>query len=239
MNKIRLGLIVAVAAAFPLTNASAAGSDVTVTVGLKAWNNNWSSWNPEYDHSVPQNPIVQNIEQSGTSLIPSLSVRYQDFLLGGSYFAKHKYNFGSSFGDVPRLEYDLSAGYYVLPTLAIIAGYKRIEQTFANGTYRFSGPILGFSASAPLTGGFSLYGTAALGPMDLNEPNGAKRKSDYRLGEVGLAYAFDTGVAGMKAVIGTFGYRSQAIITKLQTSHAGLKGRDTTEGLTIGVAAAF
>jgi hypothetical protein len=242
MNKIRQGVIVAAVAAFSLTNASAADSDFTVTVGLKAWNNNWSSWNPVFENTSPPNAIVQNFEQNATSLIPSLSVRYKDFLLGGSYFAKRSYSFGTqggNFGDVPRLEYDLSAGYYVLPTLAIIGGYKRVEQEFANGTYKFSGPIVGISASAPLTGGFSLYGTAALGPMDLKEPNGVKRDADYRLGEVGLAYAFDAGGAGMKAVIGTIGYRSQAIITKLGGSRDGMKGRDTTEGLTIGIAAAF
>jgi hypothetical protein len=236
-KKICQGFIVAAAAAFSLTNASAA-DDTTVTVGLKVWGNNWSSWNPEYDHSTPQNPIVQNIEQNGTVVIPSLSVRYKDFLVAGSYFAKHTYNFGTAFGDVPRQEYDVGVGYYVLPTLAIIGGYKQVEQTFANGTYKFTGPILGFSGSAPLTGGFSLYGTAAFGPMDLKEPNGAKRSSDYRLGEVGVAYVFDA-VGGMKAVIGTIGYRSQAILTKLEGTHAGLKGRDTTEGLTVGIAAAF
>jgi len=240
MKRIYQGIMVATVAALPFANASAA-DDFTATVGLKAWNNSWSSWNAGKNDILE--PIVQNIEQSGTSLIPSLSVRYQNFLLGGSLFAKHSYNFGrvggDDFGDVPRREYDLSAGYYVLPTLAIIAGYKRIEQTFSNGTYKFSGPIIGFSASAPLTGGFSLYGTAALGPMDLKEPDGSKRDSNYRLGEVGLAYAFDAGGAGMKSVIGTFGYRSQAIITKLKLSHEGLKGRDTTEGFTVGIAAAF
>lgn len=242
MNKIRLGFIVAVVAAFPLTNALAADSDVTVTVGLKAWNNSWSSWNTTYDDQSPSRAIVQNLETSETSLIPSVSVRYKNFLVGGSYFAKQSYGFGFQGGDVgnvSRLEYDLSAGYYVLPTLAIIAGYKKVEQKFRDGTYKFSGPILGFSGSAPLTGGFSLYGTAALGIMDLKDPTGTKSDANYRLGEVGLAYSFDAGM-GTKAVIGTIGYRSQAIITKLKyEGFVGYKGRDTTEGLTIGIAAAF
>lgn len=246
MNKIRQGFIVAALAALPMANAAAAEGDFSATIGLKAWVNNWNSWNQTRSGELANflDPIVQNIESSNTDgWIPSFSMRYQNFLVGGSYFAKRGYDFGShGFVDVKREEFDLSAGYYVLPTLAIIAGYKEVDQWFGD-KFKYSGPIIGFSASAPLTGGFSLYGTAAFGPMDAELPTASgikKVDASYRLGEVGVAYVFDTGgSAGMKSVIGTLGYRSQAIVTKFDGTWSGQKGRDTTEGITIGIAAAF
>ena len=246
MNKIRQGFLVAALAVLPMANAVAAEGDFSATIGLKAWVNNWNSWNQTRSGELANflDPIVQNIESNNTDgWIPSFSMRYKNFLVGGSYFAKRGYDFGShGFVDVKREEFDLSAGYYVLPTLAIIAGYKEVDQWFGE-KFRYSGPIIGFSASAPLTGGFSLYGTAAVGPMDARLPTASgikKVDASYRLGEAGVAYVFDTGgSAGMKSVIGTLGYRSQAIVTKFDGTWSGQKGRDTTEGITVGIAAAF
>jgi hypothetical protein len=246
-------------------SAAFAEGDFSATIGLKMWNHTWSSWAtaPEYVPNDYGYPIVRSsvndVEAGNTQgWIPSFSVRYKDFMLGGSYFAKKSYDFsasanqrlygGTPYGgivgmrDVKREEFDLTAGYYVLPTLAIIGGYKEVDQWWGGDKYKYSGPIIGVSASAPLTSGFSLYGTVAVGPtMKLTRPNGgAKSDSDYRLGEVGLAYAFDVGgVAGIKSLIGTMGYRSQVIVTKMTGLTSDLKGRDTTEGLTLGVVAAF
>jgi hypothetical protein len=244
MSKIRQCVMVAAMAALPLSNAMAADGDFSATVGLKAWVNNWSTWNGfvGMDNSFNDVAHVYNVESSNTtSWIPSVSVRYKDFMVGGSYFAKRSYDIGPGFRDVKREEFDLIGGYYILPTLAIIGGYKEVDQWFANGKYKYSGPIVGFSASAPLTSGFSLYGTAAvgLGSMDAKRPSGTTTDADYRLGEVGLAYAFNVG-GGVKSLIGTFGYRSQVIVTDMSGSAlSGLKGRDTTEGFTLGLVAAF
>jgi hypothetical protein len=212
-------------------------------VGLKAWVTSWSTWNGFSGYDLDLNDVahVYNVETSNTTAwIPSVSVRYKDFMVGGSYFTKRSYDLGAGFRDVKREEFDLIGGYYVLPTLAVIAGYKEVNQWFANGKYKYSGPIVGFSASAPLTSGFSLYGTAAvgLGALDAKRPNGFTTDADYRLGEVGLAYAFNVG-GGVKSLIGTMGYRSQVIVTDMVGSLSSFKGRDTTEGLTLGITAAF
>lgn len=239
MKKLERILLAGVLAALPLTHTMAADGDFSATVGLKVWNNNWSSWTGNID--LFGDPLIQNIESSTeNALIPSFSMRYRDFMVGGSYMTKTDYDFGENFGEVERKEYDIIGGYYVLPTLAIIAGYKKVEQEFANGNFKYSGPIVGLSASAPLTGGFSLYGTAAssIGNFKGQFPSGRKEDSSYRLGEVGVAYAFDVGASlGVKALIATFGYRSQAIVTK--NIFPGMKGRDTTEGFALGFAAAF
>jgi hypothetical protein len=272
MNRLGKNLIAAAIAALPLSGAMAA--NVSATLGLKMWYHNWSSWEIR-DEVQSYNPIgtpgvirtrtvIKDVESSNTQgWIPSFSVRINDFMIGGSYFAKRSYDFvvaakpmlvdtvtGASATstlpqvaratEVKREEFDLIGGYYVLPTLAIIAGYKEVDQWWGGEKYKYSGPIIGASASAPLTGGFSLYGSAAIGPLKLEHPGGAKTDADYRLGEVGLAYAFDmAGKAGIKSLIATFGYRSQAIISKLNGSASDLKGRDTTEGMTVGIVAAF
>jgi hypothetical protein len=243
MSKLRQGLLIAAAAALPMSGAMAADGDFSATVGLKAWVNSWSTWNGffGYDSGLNEVSHVYNVETSNTTAwIPSVSVRYKDFMVGGSYFAKRSYDLGAGFRDVKREEFDLIGGYYVLPTLAVIAGYKEVNQWFANGKYKYSGPIVGFSASAPLTSGFSLYGTAAvgLGSLDAKRPSGSTTDADYRLGEVGLAYAFNVG-GGVKSLIGTVGYRSQVIVTDMTGSLSNFKGRDTTEGMTVGVVAAF
>lgn len=250
MNRILQGFVVAALAAFPMVNAVAADSDFSATIGLKAWVNNWSKWGAVTlygtggDEFTPAY-IARNWESENTTAwIPSASVRYKDFMAGGSYF-KQNYGFGSQFtwhGE--RKEYDLVGGYYVLPTLAIIGGYKKVDTKFVDPGYPesvfvYSGPIVGFSASAPLTGGFSLYGTAAIG-VNFKRGTETKHDADYRLGELGVAYSFDVGGAGgMKGLIGTLGYRSQVIVSKLTGDWEGVKGRDTTEGMSIGIIAAF
>jgi len=70
------------------------------------------------------------------------------------------------------------------------------------------------------------------GPMTLAAP------SPLEPANLGLAYAFNVG-GGVKSLIGTVGYRSQVIVTDMTGSLSPFKGRDTTEGLTVGVVAAF
>lgn len=270
----RRSLIVAALAALPMGSALADG-DVSGTIGVKAWHHSMSKWYPTYDGTQPV--IIEAESNSRVAGILSASVRYKDFMVGGSYFAKTNYSFSPFRDTIERKEYDLIAGYYVLPTLAVIAGYKEVDQDLNLGgipdrqSWKYKGPIVGFSASAPLTGGFSLYGTAALGWLKF-KPTGSlsdnlavafgnpalsgsivsNSDADYRLGEVGIAYAFAPGsVGGIKSLIATVGYRNQSIIAKQKGSVTaggvpvpgfdwnGLKGRDVTEGLTVGLVAAF
>lgn len=269
MNK-SVSIFVAAIAALNATNALAA-DDFSATIALKAWNNGMSKYLPALDSSDAQ--IIAAAESSKTTAwIPSASLRYKDFMVGGSLFAKRSYNFG---GDkIDRKEHDLVAGYYVLPTLAIIGGYKEVKQNFdlpgfGGQEWKYTGPIIGFSASAPLTGGFSLYGTAAVGTLKF-KPKGSltnwgsiipgaaggyvlNSDADYKLGEVGIAYAFGMEkTAGLSAIIATLGYRSQTILVKQKGYAAaaaspsnrfytweGQQGRDSTDGLTFSIIGAF
>lgn len=252
MKKFGQGLLIAAVAALPLGSAVAADDGFSATIGLKAWNNNMNKWAPGIAVGTDSLiPIIGNFESSNeTAWIPSGSVRYKNFMVGGSYFAKQTYDFAGD--QIDRKEYDVIAGYYVLPTLAIIAGYKQVDQKLLlagldTQDWKYKGPIVGLSGSAPLTGGFSLYGTAAVGALKF-KPTGSltsqgivvNADADYRLGEVGVAYAFDLGrQTGPKALIGTLGYRYQSIVAKQTGLWQGQKGRDTTEGLTLGLVLAL
>ena len=82
------------------------------------------------------------------SFIPSIAVRYKDYLVSGSYFVKNAYsgpdfrlnyfdtnkNVGASvdFYDLKadRQEYDINVGYYFIPGVAVSFGYKKINLTY-------------------------------------------------------------------------------------------------------------
>lgn len=232
----------------------------TVSVGLRAWVNEWTSWDVYPALAAPGVSLPGASENftsgSRVALTPSLSVRYGKLLFSASHFVSKRYSFDGNTGafTAKRKETDALAGYYVLPTLALTLGYKSVQQDFAD-RYKYDGPIVGAVASAPLTGGFSLYGNFGYGRMKAKLPlqdaaGRSKFDVNYLLGEVGVAYGFNpSGVLpGAKAAALTIGYRNQVLATQgfripldagnsSQTRSTDL--RDTTEGLTLGLSASF
>ncbi len=241
-----------------------ASEGLSITVGTKSWFNKWTSW--DYYAPTPLSAVesLPGASESFTSsnkssIIPSLSLRYGDFLATGSVFLKSDYSFIGSSGAQfkgKRSEVDFHTGYFLLPTLAATVGYKDVRQDFGS-EFKYSGPILGFLASAPLTRGFSLYGNFGLGAMKAKFPAGLRDNSgksrlnaDYYLSEIGLAYSIDARsyIASSKALTATFGYRSQTLATKkfaVGTSYFDpaksrlTELRDNTEGLSVGINLTF
>lgn len=215
-------------------NAGTTATDSpTITVGMKMWQNKWSTWDafPPYYDAAAKGYLPGQTENYSSSdrsaFIPAISIRYKDILVSGSYFAKTKYDWVGAGGvkfSADRKESDVLVGYYVLPTLALTLGYKNVKQTFlaGNDVFDYSGPVLGVVASAPLTSGFSLYGNFGYGFMDAKLPartadqsGRSKFNADYLLSEIGVAYSFDTtSMPQAKAVTATLGYRSQVLATK-------------------------
>jgi hypothetical protein len=244
---------------FPFILATtAASADTVVNVGLRTWANSWTSWDVYAPLQVGSTMIPGASENftSGTelALIPTLSVRAGDFLVSGSHFARKGYSFDGSGGtfNARRAETDVLTGYYVLPTFAVTLGYKEVKQDFGAARFKYSGPTIGAVGSAPLTGGFSLYGNVGYGPMKARLPLAdaadAKRFDvNYLLGEVGLAYSFDMrdSMPVAKGLTLTLGYRNQVLATKdFRIATGGGQSRatelrDTTEGLTLGLSASF
>lgn len=242
------------------SQAFAAGDEVYITVGAKVWNNKWTSW--DYYPPIATLPgASENFTSSSQStLIPSLALRYKDFLVTGSVFSRQEYEFVGSNGTpfkAKRDETDLHFGYYVLPTLALTLGYKTVKQDFGASTFKYNGPIIGAAASAPLTQNYSLYGNFGYGAMKAEFPAGFtdnsgrnKLDADYYLGEVGVAYSFDVKsfISAAKAMTATLGYRNQTLATQgfavgTDATKPALSRstelRDNTEGLVLGMSLTF
>jgi hypothetical protein len=246
--------------AIPLVIASPTLSAETVfNVGLRTWFNAWTSWDV-YPPLVIGNATLPGASENFTSgnraaLIPTFSVRHNDLLLSASRFARKSYSFDGNSGSfgARREETDALVGYYVLPTVAVTLGYKEVKQDFSGtAQFKYSGPTLGAVASAPLTGGFSLYGNFGYGPLKARLPvadaSGNRRfDANYLLGEVGLAYALDLRdrMPSARALTLTAGYRHQVLATQDYRISTGANQsratelRDTTEGLTVGLSVSF
>jgi hypothetical protein len=207
-------------------------SDLSVSVGLKAWNTQWTTFSYGDDGSITQEPAKDKV-----ILVPQLVVRYRDFMGSISGYRPTRYQFIGGPGDT-RKEFDANLGYFVAPGVVVTLGYKKLAQV-GSQTYKLSGPVVGVSAAAPLGGAFALYGSFGYGwlktPAKKNI-NAVEFDADYQLGEVGLAYSLATGSVA-KTLTFTMGYRSQVFSSK--DAAPGQDGRDLTHGLTLGVVAKF
>ncbi len=228
--------------------------EVRVSVAAKIWANEWTSWvdqqyvdgnNKDFTNFVP-------ISGHRTAIIPAISARWRDWLVSASSFTAARYSLSGSdlTARSARHESDVSAGYYLLPTVAVSAGIKTVHQAF-NQQYHFAGPTLGISGSAPLPGtNVSVYGTFAQGVMKATF-GGADAvgrtvfRAGYNLSEFGFAYSFGRMSLMPAYLTGTVGYRQQSIITRGYRGYSPTRGtfedkvRDATQGLTAGVVMSY
>jgi hypothetical protein len=97
-----------------------------------------------------------------------------------------------------------------------------LSQGFGAADYRWTGPTIGATLTAPIQGGFAGYGAVGAGFFkmslpagDPNSPVNGDLNAIYTVGEIGLAY----GAAGIPTIAVTstaftLGYRFQAVRTK-------------------------
>jgi hypothetical protein len=199
------------------------GEGFSVTLGTKVWVNEWSSW------ATPtiggQGEVVPIDSSTKVSLIPVVSLRFRDFYASFSTLLDTSYALaGQALNsiDASRKEFDANLGYYVLPGLGVSLGYKSLSQVFGGASYRWSGPTIGATLTAPIQGGFAGYGSLGIGffkmslpAADLNSAVNSRLDANYAIGEIGLAY----GTAGIPTIAVTstaftLGYRFQAVRTK-------------------------
>jgi hypothetical protein len=215
--------------------AQAQESGFNVSVGLKGWNTQWDTFS--YDtNAAGERVVTQSPARDKFVLIPQLSVRYRDFLGSVSMYPStdHEFIDGST---GTRKEFDLNLGYYVMPTVALTLGYKKLQQRDTTNIYELAGPVAGVSATAPLGRDFSLYGAFGLGRLKVTSgSNVIFGDANYRLSELGVAYTLAT-PSVTKALTFTAGYRTQVLSTK--DAIEGQDGRDLTQGLTLGFVATF
>ncbi len=247
---------------------AAQAQDISVTVGLKAWNTKWSTWFTQDTVNVDSNTqisgdVFNRTASSEFTFIPALTVRWGDWLVSGSMLAKKEFEFflsqdGNVDGQLDRLsferkEYDVNVGYSIAPNAAFTLGWKQLEYKSQNSSYKYkaSGATLGFAGSAPLAHGVSMYGNLAYGRPKISDGVSGEPRGDYFLTEVGLAYPLGGMSDMLKSLVLTAGYRYQklqsdsvTVTTTRFTTGQPLGSReveliDTTEGFTIGVSGTF
>ncbi len=168
-----------------------------------------------FTNRTDQSPTVQTSDIEPTP-IPQLSVRYKWLLLSGSYYPETDFEFRTAqtnftvtqtlanFTDVrtdqftflrtttaEREEWDAGLGILIHPNVAILGGYKQIDQEIgisstldilsnvaapvtaapggrSSSEIEIRGPTIGVAGSVPITGGFGLYASYARGFMDVD-----------------------------------------------------------------------
>jgi hypothetical protein len=211
---------------------SAEPKNLSVTVGLKLWANEWGSWN------FPGNP--QSATANATSVNPSVTVKYDNFFVSGGFMSKKTYDIpGSVTGAISqasRKERDLSAGYYIHPQVALTVGYKQITQTWGATDYVWKIPVVGVSAAAPIQDTkMFMYGNVAVGYASFSTSGVTAtvwnmKGGTYTTSEVGMGYSL------MPSFRMTLGYKSQSIPTSMeaQITTTRINMVDSTRGFVLG-----
>lgn len=255
----RLSLLAICATAAAAATTPAHSTELDLTVGAKIWANEWTSWAPTPAGGSNGVRVIESVSaDTQTAVIPQASLRYGDWIAAASYFTNTNYSLGGlvnpSLGTLEQLpakrkEVDGNVGYYLLPSMALTLGYKEIDQNFESTHYKWTGPTVGITASAPIKGSFGFFGTLAYGRLTLKAsvPDDAGRSSfhaDYVLSEAGLSYGFATPLSGL-AITLTASYRAQFVGTREYQVATGLGGyaavdlHDMTYGPVVSVLARF
>lgn len=261
-------------AAAPGIAPLAGAGDLQVFAGVRLWANEWDV--PFLDQRgltvVPtlgqQAPVELRDEVRTTASdmefvpMPTLGVRYGNFLGSMTYFVPTKYHGkGGTEKSVERSELDVNVGYFVLPSVLVSVGYKTAEvDRIANRDdtdQEIDAVLIGISASAPLSERLSLYGNFAYGlarnETGTKDPRGEDRyDARYAIGEFGLAMRLLEGSpnAFLKSVSASIGYRVQSFTVEgiglgvydanfnlLRTTTRDL--RSSTDGFVLALVASF
>jgi hypothetical protein len=210
--------------------------DVRATLGVRFWRTDWSSW---FD---PARATYLSADIP-TTVIPVASVRYQNFVISGSYLLEKNFTFppltGTGTTSVPREEFDINLGYFILPSVAAVVGYKHIEYSVGAYKWEGKGPTIGLSGNAPLANWASLYGNVAYGRLKLTDNDafsGARGK--YLLTEIGVAFPLGQWDASLSHFVVTAGYRYQKLgaFPNFNTSYPHRELFEYTQGPVIGLA---
>jgi hypothetical protein len=220
--------------------ALAQDTGLTVSVGARAWNMEWTTFSylTDPDDEETNIALTQVSAKDKLLLVPVISARYGNWVGSMSVMPSTRFHFHDG-GSGTRREFDINVGYSVLPGLNLTLGYKKVSQRDGDVRYEPKGPVLGVSGSAPLASGFSLYGSFGLGKLKTPQSGGdnvVKFKADYRLTEIGVAYAL-AGEQMWPRWTFSAGYRIQVMSSK--EAFGSQDGRDTTQGLAVGAIATF
>lgn len=206
--------------------------NLSVTVGLKAWANEWQSWNtPGFEQLGAANAVAFN---------PSVTVKYKNVFVSAGVMPKTNYDVPSSLNGTTtpasRREMDVSVGYYVHPQVAVTLGYKQITQTWASD-YIWKIPAVGVSLAAAIQNTrMFMYGNAAVGWASVStNPSTTATQLDlkggtYTTSEIGMGYSV------LPSFRLTLGYKYQICPTSMLVANRSthITVTDSTRGFVFG-----
>ena len=218
-----------------VASAAQAQSDQgTLTFGIKTWVTNWQG-NHVVTSSTPYVAEHLNTGSAKAVLIPSLQYRRGNFGFSASTLVASTFSMSSATvaADLKRSEYDVTGQYFIAPNVALSAGYKSLKWDAVTT----KGPIVGVSASAPISDSTSLYASYGMGFMK----SAGLYNTDYQLAEAGVAYSLGSMGTFVKSSAITAGYRFQRLKFKNVVYPNGQKFNftDVTDGLTLSFVASF
>jgi hypothetical protein len=216
-------------------NALAQEPDFVVSVGARAWYTQWTTFSYFVDEVTQENlALTQVSADDKLAFMPLISVRHGKWLASASGLPSTDFKFPNGRGT--REEFDANIGYFVIPSLAFTLGYKYVSQSDGPNRYRPAGPVVGINANAPLAGVWSMYGSLGVGWLKTPGGDAIDFDADYRLAELGLAYTLEGNRMPRRWTF-TGGYRIQVMTSN--DAFNSEDGRDTTQGVTLGVMATF
>lgn len=228
--------LVSCAAVLP---AHAQEAGLSVSAGVRAWYTSWTTFT-YFPDANGVSRLGQSTADDRLVVMPTLNLRWSEWSLSFSGLPSTTYDFPGSGATGARQEYDLTAGWRMLPGLNLTLGYKRVLQREGNVRYEPKGPVLGLSGTATLEGPWALYGTVSLGRLRTSGAQSTTNvafEADYRIAEVGVGYTLQGGGWGVRRWTFTGGYRLQVMGSR--EAAGAQSGRDETNGLTLGVIAGF
>ena len=227
--------VLALAAALAPAAAFAQDGGVKVTIGLKAWIHNWSTW-----FTCTGTTLVCTSETGNeTAIIPSVAVRFGNFFVAGDYTPEVEYDFVGNqppARGVKRSEWSVIGGYYLVPQLALAGGFKQQHQDFGPGfDVNINIVMLGVQGGAAIgDGGWFMYGNGFFGPGSVQDAQTGSVTSDevfYYSTELGLGYRFTDHLAA------TGGFKYQTL--RWDNIRNGIPGNDLTNGWIFGLSFTF
>jgi hypothetical protein len=216
--------------------------DLSVTVGLRLWANEWQAWDDPYGVSSAAGSFGT---ANAIAVNPSVTFKYKKAFVSAGLMTPTAYSVPSSSTgstiSASRKEMDFSAGYYFHPQVALTVAYKRIQQTWGGTDYVWQIPAVGVSTAALIQDTpMFMYGNAAVGYSTITTSDNSRsywgmKGGIYTTSEFGLGYSISP-VFRM-----TLGYKYQASPTSMESnlSKTRVNFVDYTRGFVLGSSYTF
>jgi predicted porin len=211
--------------------------NLSVTVGLRVWANEWQAWDDPYGVSSAAGSFGT---ANAIAVNPSVTVKYKNWFVSGGFMKPTAYKVPSSSTgttiSASRKEMDMSAGYYLHPQVALTVAYKRIQQTWGGTDYVWQIPAIGLSTFAPIQDTVMfIYGNTAVGYSKITTTGDATSYWGMK-GGIYTTSEFGAGYSVSPAFRMTLGYKYQASPTSMESNLSPTRVNfvDYTRGVVLG-----